>query len=70
MKVEASSLKEESKKLAQKSKEVETNITNLLISIPNTPHKDVPVGNSEKNNIVIYEAGECHKTADLLHTGI
>ena len=66
LKVEASSLKEESKKLAQKSKEVETNITNLLISIPNTPHKDVPVGNSEKNNIVIYEAGECHKIDDLL----
>ncbi len=66
LKLKASALKEESKKLTQKSKEVETNIKKLLISIPNTPHKDVPDGNSEKHNIVISEWGDFNKSDNLL----
>ncbi len=66
LKLKASALKEESKKLTQKSKEVETNIKKLLISIPNTPHKDVPDGNSEKHNIIISEWGDFNKSDNLL----
>ena len=66
LKIKASTLKEESKKLNQRSKEVESNIKNLLIAIPNTPHKDVPSGNSEENNIIISEWGDFNKSGHLL----
>ena len=66
LKIKASTLKEKAKKLTQRSKEVENDIKNLLISIPNTPHQDVPVGKSEKDNIIISEWGDCSKADDLL----
>ena len=44
LKIKASKLKEESKKLIQKAKDLESNIRELLISIPNTPHNEVPSG--------------------------
>ena len=32
-------------------------LNNFLLEIPNILSKDVPKGNSEKNNLVVYEKG-------------
>tara|TARA_S200000501_G_C20841198_1_gene751632 strand:+ start:274 stop:1545 length:1272 start_codon:yes stop_codon:yes gene_type:complete len=65
LKTKASTLKEESKKLIQKAKDLESNIRELLISIPNTPHNEVPSGNSEKDNIIVFEWGDLKKSESL-----
>ena len=35
-----------------------SNIDKLLLEIPNTPHKSVPIGKDENNNVVIRSWGE------------
>ncbi|TCO71025.1 serine--tRNA ligase [Marinisporobacter balticus] len=62
---DASSVLEEMKKLSAKIKELdedvkntETDMKNMLLGIPNTPHKDVPVGNSDEDNVEVKKWGE------------
>jgi len=57
-------LKEESKKLSANQKEIQEEIKEILLLIPNTPHKSVPKGNSENDNEIIEEAGEMPKLQD------
>ena len=57
-------LKEESKKLSANQKEIQEEIREILLLIPNTPHKSVPKGNSENDNEIIEEVGEVPKLED------
>ena len=57
-------LKEYSKKLSAIQKEIQEEIREILLLIPNTPHKSVPKGNSENDNEIIEEVGEMPKLED------
>ncbi len=58
LKQESLVLKEQSKLLQTKKNQLEQNIQNILIQIPNIPHHSVPQGSSDHDNIVIREKGE------------
>ena len=57
-------LKEESKKLSANQKKIQEEIREILLLIPNTPHKSVPKGNSENDNEIIEVVGEMPKLKD------
>lgn len=46
------------KYIDSKNNEIKSNIDKLLLEIPNTPHKSVPIGTDENNNVVIRSWGE------------
>lgn len=46
------------KELEQKLAEVESDSYNIQIRIPNVPHESVPHGQSEKDNVQVFEWGE------------
>ena len=52
------SVNSELDKITSELDETKTNLKKLLLDIPNIPHKSVPVGNTEQNNIVVREHGE------------
>jgi seryl-tRNA synthetase len=54
-------LKEESKTLSAIQKEIQEEIKEILLQIPNIPHESVPSGNSENDNEIIKEVGEIPK---------
>ena len=61
---EANSLKEESVQIKEKTKvlqsslsEIENEIRELLVQIPNVPHFSVPVGKSDEDNETVKEVG-------------
>jgi seryl-tRNA synthetase len=51
-------LKENGKKLNETLSEVEMQLEDLLYTIPNIPHENVPSGNTSEDNLVVYEWGE------------
>ena len=55
-----SSLKSESKQLEEQLKEIELEIQNQLVKIPNLPHIDVPAGKTPEDNIVVRKGQEEH----------
>jgi len=57
-KLETSQLKEKSKELHQTLSEIQNQLQKALTQIPNIPHKSVPKGNSDEDNIVISQEGE------------
>ena len=58
LKEESSRIKEESKTLLHKQAELEKDIQNILVQIPNIPHSSVPKGKSDTDNITIKESGK------------
>jgi len=58
IKGKTSSLKNETRKLSERLIRIEKDLTDILISIPNIPQDIVPVGNTEADNVIIYEWGE------------
>ena len=58
LKEESSRIKEESKVLQHKQAELEKDIQNILVQIPNIPHSSVPQGKSDTDNITIKESGK------------
>lgn len=58
LKEESSALKEHSKALQTKQSELEKEIQDILVQIPNIPHPTVPEGKSDADNITIKEAGK------------
>ena len=58
LKEESSRIKEESKVLQHKQAELENEIQNILVQIPNIPHSSVPAGKSDTDNITIKESGK------------
>jgi seryl-tRNA synthetase len=61
LKKSSAELKEESKKLSAIQKEIQEEIKEILLQIPNIPHESVPSGNSENDNEIIKEIGEIPK---------
>ena len=57
LKNESSTIKESSKALQTKQAELEKEIQDILVQIPNVPHSSVPQGKSDENNITIKEVG-------------
>ena len=57
LKDESSTIKESSKALQAKQAELEKEIQDILVQIPNMPHPSVPQGKSDENNITIKEVG-------------
>lgn len=55
---EMKQVNEEIKKLDREIKDVEEKINNMLLSIPNLPQEDVPVGKDEKENVEIRQWGK------------
>ena len=43
--------------LEEATKEINSKLTNILLTIPNLPHEDVPFGATEKDNIEIHKWG-------------
>ena len=62
----ASEIKAKSKDLLEIGKKIELDIQNILTQIPNTPHKSVPIGKNEKDNIVEMEWGVKKSSEGLL----
>jgi len=57
LKEESSSIKESSKALQVKQSELEKEIHDILVQIPNVPHPTVPQGKSDADNVTIKEVG-------------
>ena len=57
LKEKSSSIKEESKALQTKQTELEKEIQNILVQIPNIPHPTVPAGKSDADNVTLKEVG-------------
>ena len=60
-----SMIKEEIFKLDKITEEKILSINEILMSLPNLPHEDVPVGTDDKQNIEIRKEGEC-KVSDKI----
>ena len=60
-----SMIKEEIFKLDKITEEKILSINEILMSLPNLPHEDVPVGTDDKKNIEIRKEGEC-KVSDKI----
>ncbi|WP_024788220.1 MULTISPECIES: serine--tRNA ligase [unclassified Lebetimonas] len=58
LKKEVAALKEEIEKLNTKSKQIETELENKALNIPNIPDDDVPVGKDENDNVEIKRWGK------------
>lgn len=56
-KLQVSDLKESNKTIESDLKDAETEIHNLLVTIPNLPHDSVPEGNTPDDNVVEREGG-------------
>ena len=63
-KAETADLKEKSKELGQLLSDTQDALQNKLVQIPNIPHKSVPAGKSEEDNIVISQEGEIPNLGD------
>ena len=50
-------LKDSIKSLDEKLSEIEQNLNNLLVQIPNLPHESVPTGKHAEDNVVEREGG-------------
>lgn len=55
---EAKKIKQKIQSIEKKLKQIEIQREEILLQIPNLPFNDVPVGKSEKENVVIREVGE------------
>src|SRR6185312_9762486 len=54
--------KDQSKELTQKLSEVETELHNIMVRLPNLPHSSVPEGKTPEDNVTVRENGN---TPDL-----
>ena len=57
LKKQTSELKESSKKLGTVLSSIKLKTIDLLYKIPNLPHKSVPAGNSEDDNLEVFSSG-------------
>ena len=57
LKEESSAIKESSKALQTKQSELEKEIQDILVQIPNIPHPTVPAGKSDADNVTLKEVG-------------
>lgn len=65
-KTEVAALKENSKQLQEKMNAAENEMNELLVLLPNLPHKSVPPGKTAEDNITVREGGEIPTLSDAL----
>ncbi len=58
LKEESSAIKENSKALQTKQVELEKEIQDILVQIPNIPHPSVPAGKSDADNVTLKQVGD------------
>jgi seryl-tRNA synthetase len=58
LKAQTAQLKTDAKALEEKVKQLEDELFNKLVTLPNTPHASVPIGKSADDNEVVYQSGE------------
>lgn len=58
MKKQSASCKEKEKELSELLVQTESEIRSLLLTIPNLPNKDVPLGKTAEDNVVVLQKGE------------
>jgi len=58
LKAETASLKTRSKTMSEELSEIETELHQMLVKLPNVPHESVPAGRSAEDNETIYQHGE------------
>ena len=56
LKKESSELKGKSKRILKNLKTIESKIKEILVNIPNVPDDDVPSGNSDEDNAIIFSS--------------
>jgi seryl-tRNA synthetase len=57
-KIQAKNLSEEAKKLVDKVNELEEQLRQILVTIPNIPSEQVPEGKTAEENVVVHQHGE------------
>ncbi len=58
MKKQSATCKEKEKELSELLVQTESEIRSLLLTIPNLPNKDVPLGKTAEDNVVVLQKGE------------
>ncbi len=58
LKSQTATLKENGKLLEEKSKQLEQELFDVLVTLPNTPHESVPVGMTAEDNYTVFQHGE------------
>ncbi len=58
VKQRSTQLKEQIRQLEERFEPLDKELFNLVVQLPNIPHKDVPAGKDESDNVVIREGGE------------
>ena len=57
LKAETAAIKNITKNLAEELSQIENNLQNALIKLPNLPHSSVPEGKTPEDNEIVYEHG-------------
>jgi len=57
LKAQTAILKENGKSFEEKSKQLDQELFDLLVTLPNVPHESVPVGQTAEENINVYQNG-------------
>ncbi len=65
LKAQTALLKESGKGLEERSKQLEQELYDILVTLPNVPHDSVPVGQTPEENITVFQHGE----VPTLHEG-
>lgn len=58
LKLQTAKLKETGKFLEERSKQLEQDLFDVLVTLPNTPHESVPVGQTAEENYTVFQHGE------------
>jgi seryl-tRNA synthetase len=58
LKAQTALLKESGKGLEERSKQLEQELYDILVTLPNMPHDSVPVGQTPEENITVFQHGE------------
>jgi seryl-tRNA synthetase len=58
LKVQTAQLKELGKVLEERAKQLEQELFDVLVTLPNTPHESVPNGTSAEDNYTVFQHGE------------
>jgi len=64
LKAQTAKLKEAGKGLEERSKQLEQELFDVLVSLPNTPHASVPLGQTAEENITVYQNGDIPTLAE------
>jgi seryl-tRNA synthetase len=65
VKAKSAELKQIEKQLDEQQAQLETQVHQLLVTVPNTPHLSVPLGKTPEDNVTTFE----HGVKPSLHTG-